>query len=222
MGKPNTSAAIKAQRKTDYTETLDDFPTPLWCTRAFLHHAGITGAGYTAIEPCTNRGFMADVLHDADFDNVFKCDIVYYDYPLDRLGDYLDFNFKPPKCDYMITNPPFKFAEKFIKKGLTHCDTVCVFVRLQFVESVGRFERLFNTHRPSAIYQYAERCGLDKGQVLAKPPNAAMSFCWMVFDSEPAEQTIFNWIPPCKSQFEKPGDYPENQVKTPIIQETLI
>lgn len=222
MNKPNTSAAVKAQRKTDYDETLDDFPTPPWCTRAFLHHAGITETDdCTAFEPCANRGFMASVLKDR-FPLVYTCDIADYGYPLDHVGDYLHKDYYPPLADYMITNPPFKLAEQFIHKGLTHCRTVCVFVRLQFVESVGRFNRLFKPHKPTHIYQYTERCGLDKGQILKKPPSGQMSFCWLVFDKQPAEQTIFNWIPPCKAEFERLGDYPEHQTKTPIFMEKLL
>ena len=56
----NTSHAVMAQR-TEGKKSLDDFPTPLWATRALIEE--VIGkdrvTGQTCLEPACGRGHMA-------------------------------------------------------------------------------------------------------------------------------------------------------------------
>ena len=62
----NTSHAVMAQRK-EAKDSLDDFPTPPWASRALVEHV-IEQGGYTdrltALEPACGVGHMSKVLRE--------------------------------------------------------------------------------------------------------------------------------------------------------------
>lgn len=63
--------------------------------------------------------------------------------------DFLKMKFKKrTECDFdfVIGNPPFKYAEEFIRKGLSILKTrgfLYYLIRISFLESIGRAEGLF-------------------------------------------------------------------------------
>jgi len=62
----NTSHAVMAQR-SEASDSLDDFPTPPWATRALLEH--VIGdrrnlKKLTCLEPACGAGHMAKVLEE--------------------------------------------------------------------------------------------------------------------------------------------------------------
>ena len=65
MGKQNTSHAVMAQR-FEAKDSLDDFPTPPWATRALLEHVipDKDLAGRSVWEPACGAGHMAKVLKE--------------------------------------------------------------------------------------------------------------------------------------------------------------
>src|SRR5271168_4599303 len=99
------------------------------------------------------------------------------------------------EADWIITNPPFKDAERFALKALEQARIgVALFVRLQWLESVGRYERLFKNHPPTLIALFAERVPLHMGRWEPKG-STATAYCWLVWIKGQAPQPPF-WIPP--------------------------
>ena len=83
------------------------------------------------------------------FDSVISADID--DYGQDRIADFLKTDEKQ-KYHYIVTNPPFNLAEEFVLKALwvsRYC--VAIFARTHFLESVGRYERLFKETHPDFL-----------------------------------------------------------------------
>lgn len=201
----NTSSAVMQQRREAH-DSLDDFPTPPWATRALIERliADLeeVPALRSAREPAANRGHMVRPLREA-FGAVDAADV--HDYGAGfRVEDYL---FAPcPPVDWTIMNPPFRLAEQFIEKALRESrEGVAVFVRSAFAEGVGRHERLFSRNPPSRIYQFAERVVLHKGR-LAPEGSTATAYCWIVWAQGEAD-TRFRWIRPCRARLERPEDY---------------
>jgi hypothetical protein len=224
MTNQNVSSAVMAQR-IEARDALDDFPTPPWAVRAacsmIVPRFGIGGG--VVREPCVNRGYMALGLQSF-FPTVLGSDCHDYGagYPVD---DYL-FGADPSPVDWTIANPPFRLAEQFINRALaTSSVGVAMVLRLQFVEGMGRYLDLFRDRRPSLILQFTERVVMFKGRIMDpnekywdpkanegegawKKPSSATAYCVFVWDAaEPARRTEFDWIAPCRSEFEKPGDY---------------
>lgn len=202
----NTSSAVM-QRRSEPHDSLDDFPTPPWATRAlceWMLQIGVTNFNL-ARDPAANRGHMVKPLSEY-FGHVDASDIFDYGvgYPVQ---DYL-FGPLPSVVDWTITNPPFRLAEQFIERALaTSEEGVAMIARSAFLEGVGRHGRLFSQSPPTDILQFTERVVMHKGKLSAKG-STATAYCWLVWDlCEGVEHTRFHWIPPCRKRLEKPEDY---------------
>ena len=197
----NTSSAVMQQR-IEAHDSLDDFPTPPWATRALCERIIVGGMWSSCREPAANRGHMVKPLLEY-FSTVDASDI--HDYGAGfPVRDYLFGPCEP--VDWTITNPPFRLAEQFIKKALTESRCgIAVIVRSAFLESVGRYEHLFAVRPPSHVLQFTERVVMRKGKLSAKG-STATAYCWLVW-KRGVTGTTFDWIAPCRKRLEREGDY---------------
>lgn len=223
----NRSSAVMQQRKEAW-DSLDDFPTPPWATRALCEQ--LTRLGHPlhlqhVWEPACNRGHMARPLGEY-FDRVFATDIDDYGWDgQDGVADFLlDWDGDAPDADWVITNPPFRQAARFIEQGLRHARKgVAVFVRSAFVEGAGRYEALFRDRPESYVFPFVERVVIWKGVLLdpdvsiwrtdardgpkMQRPSSATAYSWLVWLKEPCAP-LFGRIPPCRARLTRAGDYP--------------
>ena len=201
----NTSSAVMQQRREPHN-SLDDYPTPPWATRALLEW--IMSAGLLkgpCREPAANRGHMVKPLREY-FNEVEASDIFDYGAGFPQ-RDYL-FGPDPDPVDWTITNPPFRLAEQFIARALaTSTRGVAVIVRSAFLEGVGRHRDLFSKRPPSDVLQFSERVVMHKGKLSAKG-STATAYCWLVWRlDDNAGGPRFHWIPPCRKRLELASDY---------------
>lgn len=135
---------------------------------------------------------MAEPLREY-FADVDATDIHDYGY-----GSTFDFlaNDKPTYFEWIITNPPFgDLTEQFVLKALTQTRVgAAMFVRLQWLESIGRYEAIFRDHPPTLIAFFAERVNLCKGRWDPKG-GTATAYIWLVWIRGAAPRAPF-WIPP--------------------------
>lgn len=198
------------QQRNEPHDSLDDFPTPPWATRAlceWLVRNGQPIGDCTVREPAANRGHMVQPLEEYFF-LVDASDV--HDYGAGfAVADYL-FGEDPEPVHYTITNPPFRLAEQFIERmARTSEFGFAVIVRSAFLESVGRFERLFSKNPPSHVLQFTERVVMHRGR-LAPEGSTATAYCWLVWlDGEAPDGggTFFEWISPCRKRLERLSDY---------------
>lgn len=217
MAQQNTSHAVMAQRH-ESMNSLDDFPTPPWATRAFLETV-LGGKDelerLTCFEPACNRGHMARPLREY-FAEVYASDV--HDYGFGEVADFLTCQTAPNSFDWVITNPPFKSAEQFVLRSLDIARVgVAMLVRTVFIESVGRYERLFTQHPPYAFAQYVERVPMVKGR-LDKKASTATGYGWAVWRKDVNGQgTQLKWIPPSRKRFEFKTDYSDTSRQLELL-----
>lgn len=221
---PNRSTAVM-QRRIEADDSLDDFPTPPWATRAlceFLTAQGFTLALSDCREPCANRGHMVQPLREV-FGAVLASDI--FDYGAGFA--VLDYLFGPvmhwEETDWTFLNPPFRLAQEFIERAMRLSRVgVVVIARTAFSEGQDRAEDLFIPCPPTFELQFSERVVMLKGRLVRsgaidpladKPGTKASSataysaFIWI--RPYGAQDTRKRWIAPCRLRLEKPGDYPD-------------
>lgn len=203
----NTSHAVMAQR-VEARDSLDDFPTPPWATRALIEH--VIGADQqlkrlSCLEPACGAGHMAKVLEEY-FGEVWSGDI--YDYGYGQVRDFLRTPTPAGEVDWVVTNPPFRHAEEFARKGLNIARLgVAILTRTVFIESVGRYERLFKSNPPTYFAQFTERVPMVKGR-LDRKASTATGYCWLVWlKASKTTATQVAWIPPCRKKLERAADY---------------
>jgi hypothetical protein len=167
------------------------------------HVLGDQWRSYTVWEPAANRGFLAYGIAPY-FKTIVLSDI--HDYGLSSASvDYLSEPSRPV-VDFIIINPPFRLAHAFISKALDEATVGCaMLVRTSFLEGINRYERLWSRTPPTFVAQFSERVPMVKGRCDPRA-STATSYCWVgwvkTWDRKP-----MMWIPPCRSNLEKPGDY---------------
>ena len=92
----------------------------------------------TILEPACGRGAISKVLRSAGH-TVIENDIVDYGQGQDSVKDFLDL--EPAwadEIDAVVTNPPYRLAQHFVRHALTLCPRVFMLLRLTFYESERR------------------------------------------------------------------------------------
>jgi hypothetical protein len=206
---PNGARAIMGSRQ-EPSDSLDYFPTPPWATRALCEHVlprFANAVSSTAWEPACGEGHIAEVLREY-FRHVQATDIHDYGYGLAQL-DFLDprGTGADGRDDWIITNPPFgDKTEAFVLRSLELARVgVAMFVRMQWLETIGRYERLFKDKPPTLIAFFCERVNLCKGR-WEPEGGTATAYIWLVWTKAFGPQPPF-WIPPgCKRDLSRPDD----------------
>ena len=215
----NTSHAVMAQR-AELKTSLDDFPTPSWATRALVEHVIVSKAllkEMTCLEPACGRGHMAVALADY-FKEVTASDV--FDYGFGRVADFLKAKHPDQSFDWVITNPPFRLGEEFINRSMKIARRgVAMLTRTVFIESVGRYERLFKSNPPSRFAQFTERVPMVKGRV-DKKASTATGYAWLVWEKDRLGTAEVAWISPCRKTLERDGDY-QQAPRMPNLQSSV-
>jgi hypothetical protein len=221
------------QQRIEADDSLDDFPTAPWSMRALLEHLRGIGVGClidrhdTVREPAANRGYMVKALREY-FERVEAADVHDYGVGFD-VKDYL-WGEDPERVDWTFTNPPFRLAEQFIKRMLRTSRIGCgVIVRSAFLEGQDRYESLFAENPPTLVLQHVERVVMHKGTLRrpgqkyldtdgnVKTASTATAYTWLVWIPRMQRQP-FDWIPPCRLELEREGDYPPEISPVPVDQ----
>lgn len=181
------------QRNSGYArQDSDNYATPAWCTRALIPH--IPERIRTIWEPAAGEGAMANILRDRPRTTVIATDL--------RPGngmpthtesiDFLDYSAAgAPEhlWDYqaIISNPPFRLAQRFIERALDLAyrrkGFVAMLLRTDFDHAKGR------RHLFADCGAFAKRIVLTKRIVwfvdpLTGKPKASPSenHAWMCWD----------------------------------------
>jgi hypothetical protein len=219
------SRAVTEQRHSA-RDALDFFPTPPWGTRALVEIVLRDRLGFdlemTRIwEPAAGEGHMAEVLREYKPACVFASDV--HRYPeargrIDRIGSFTgegldvvkapDFRLheRGPGLDFVITNPPFNLAEQFLERALREAEVVCLLLRSNFIDTQGRYERVFSKTPPLCVAQFAERLPMHEGR-WDPDGDTATSYAWFVWARGNTEDTRLIWIPTGQREaLERPHD----------------
>lgn len=202
----NRSHAVMSQR-FEAIESRDDFPTPPWATRALIEHVMAKFGdveNQTCLEPACGVGHMDKVLLEY-FDKTSASDI--YPYGYGQVENFLTSPHEVRSFDWVVTNPPFKDAEEFITTARKIARRgVAILARTVFIESVGRYNRLFSQHPPAIFAQFVERVPMVKGR-LDKKASTATGYAWFIWLNTSVSSTEVFWIPPCRKKLERVNDY---------------
>jgi len=123
------------------------------------------------------------------------------------VADFLTIPLHASSVDWVITNPPFRLAEDFIKRArIVAGQGVAILARTVFIESVGRYREIFEQTPPTKFAQFTERVPMVKGRLDAKA-STATGYAWIVWEKGVKQPPRLAWVPPCRKKLERSGDY---------------
>lgn len=124
-----------------YGRTKADFyPTPADATLALIKALDLP-VGTRVWEPACGEGHMVDTLE--------KCGYFVIGADIKSGVDFLTAEFRP--CDWIITNPPFSIADKFIERCLYFNRPFALLLKSQYWHARKRLA-LFQKHPPTTIF----------------------------------------------------------------------
>jgi len=144
-------------------------------------------------ECACGEGHLAKVFKEDGYE-VYPSDLIDRGY-----GVQEDFFKKTMWCGNIITNPPYKFAQKFIEHGLEIIPDgykACMFLKIQFLEGKAR-KKLFKKYPPKVIYVSSSRIMCAKNaqfETMVKGGGSAVAYAWYVWEKGYNGDTIVKWI----------------------------
>lgn len=207
MTKRNTGTRAMSGSRGRLKEAVDDFyPTPPSMTEQLLRYeAPFHGVVW---EPAAGQGHMVKVLRDSGVE-VYASDFKDYGFPLDGV---FDFRLAHPmllscRVEHIVTNPPYSISDEFVSHALDvvpNGGRVAMLVRLQFLESVGRYERFFSHRPPARIHIFVKRESIYKDGVVQEH-SGAICYAWIVWeklkDGQFKQPCLVNWIDNRKKEY---------------------
>jgi len=188
----------------------DYYATNPQSVRDFLDVHPVEGSSF--YEPCCGEGHISKVLKEYFPDALhLSTDIIDRDYG-DGAEDFLRDDYEPrlleffqeggaveDKFDWIITNPPFKEAQKFIQKSLELTNVgVAMFLKIQFLEGQSRKEWLKNSPLKYVYVfssrQFTMRNGEELDPKTGKKWANTMCFAWFVWEHGYNGEPMVRWI----------------------------
>lgn len=171
-------------RKVIDRDPHDFYPTPPEVTRALLTVEDFDGE---ISEPACGDGAVSNVLQDAGYD-VLSSDLIDRGY-----GEVADFLMSRKVSDNIVTNPPFKLSEKFIKKALAYSRRkVAMFLPLVFLEGQDRNE-LLRRSPLKTVYVFTNRVTFYRTGTERRGHGRA-AYAWYVWEHGYKGQPRIQWI----------------------------
>ena len=143
-------------------------------------------------ECACGKGHLSEELKSQRY-KVFSTDLInrgYNDKNLDFLKTSIKFN------GDILTNPPFKLAEDFIKKGLSLLqkgNILILFLKIQFLEGQKRRE-LFKDYNIKYVYAHPSRQQCSKNADFKNLKATTQFYSWYIFEKGYKGDTILRWI----------------------------
>ena len=95
----------------------------------------------------------------------------------------------------IVSNPPYNMSTPFVLKALELTSgKVAFLMKLQFLETIQRYKKIFVEHPPARVYIFTKRIGCWKNGI-DTGAGSAVCYTWTVWDSEYTGEPIIRWIP---------------------------
>lgn len=143
-------------------------------------------------EPAVGKGHIAEVLKDNGYE-VFGSDLIDRGYKDAEIKDFFDYDYNDRD---IVTNPPFKLAQKFLehaqeisKDGVK----IAFFLKLTWLEGKARGE-MFKKYPPKYVYVFSSRRVCAKDGDFDTYKGSAVAYCWYIWEVGYKSEPIIRWI----------------------------
>ena len=195
--------AIGRNYRAKSQDTIDNnaenfFPTYHALTRLLLDNIELD-KDKTILEPCAGAGDITKVLHEYGYNHVYEMDINPIKENILK-HDFLKFKPKTWGFHYVITNPPFKLFNEFLKKSCeVATESIYMIAPLDYLHGVERHKTFYengcNGFRLKTCYAFVRR-PLFGAQYhpAGLMPTGATSFAWFHFENGYNGDPAIKWL----------------------------
>ena len=149
--------------------------------------------GLVILENSIGNGHIAKVLKENN-NTVYGVDIIKRNYPVHKVHNFLTLNLDK-EFDCAVYNPPFKLITEFILHSFKFTNVQYVFARIQLLETIGRYERLYKYKWLEKVMVFSSRMATAKnGDDALFGKNSSMCFCWFKFNKRNKKKPVIEWI----------------------------
>lgn len=144
------------------------------------------------LEPSCGEGHISEVLKANGYEVVSR-DMADRGYG--EVADFLETENTRWDGD-IITNPPYAFAQEFVKKALAIIPEgrkVAMFLKLTFLEGKRRAE-LFQKHPPKRVWVSHSRLLCAKNGDFDNSPGSATAYAWFVWEKGFKDAPEIRWF----------------------------
>lgn len=189
MGK-DTLKVLGASNHCDAERSkLDYYGTDPISTESLLR---VEEFSYDVWEPCAGHHLIADKLASRGY-NVRTSDIAEYEGYEHEVLNFFDFDGEWDGD--IVTNPPYNLSTDFAVKALDVLKPghkLAMFLRLQYLEGLSRYERVFKENPPKTVYVFINRQTSSKVDDFSV--GSAVAYCWYVWEKNFKGDTVIKWI----------------------------
>jgi len=170
---------------------IDFYETPQWCVQELLKRESFS---WSILEPCSWWWVISRELEEhwygvTSFD-IREDEWVYWQ----GWVDFLSIEDDSILFDNVVTNPPYNNAQNFIEKSLSVTSSkVAMFLKLQFLESVWRYEFFKNTPLKK-IYVFCKRPTLYQANQPEPKNKWTIAYAWYIREHWYEWSPTIDWI----------------------------
>jgi hypothetical protein len=161
---------------------LDCYETPPEAVKALLKVEPLPARIW---EPACGRGRIVDVLREAGHE-VIASDVVNYGSTWTLTGwDFLLETQAPADCQCIVTNPPYRLADQFVRHAIELCPKVVMLLRLAFLEGTKRSDLVDGAL--ARVWVFRNRLPrMHRDGWTGPRATSTVAFAWFVFEREHA------------------------------------
>ena len=153
------------------------------------------------LEPACGEGHMSDVLISRGY-NVTSYDLIDRGYGKGGIDFLNQGTLFTDRCIWggdIVTNPPYKYATEFVLKALDSIaekHKVAMFLKIQFLESKGRYKEIFKSYPPARIYVSVARsqCCRNGDFEKYKGVGNAVCYAWYIWEKGYTGEPKIKWF----------------------------
>jgi hypothetical protein len=165
----------------------DWYIEPAWAVEKLFQAVPFEGAIH---DPCAGSGRIPSVAKSFGY-TVTAADLHDRGYPGTIVKDYFKDRIR---YDNIVSNPPYKLGEEFIHHALEFTrHKIAVIMRLPFLASQGRYNRLYKTHPPSEVLVLSKRPSMPPGGTDIPAKGGTDEYAFLVWDQGYVGPTILKW-----------------------------
>jgi len=94
---------------------------------------------------------------------------------------------------WIVTNPPYKYAQEFCEHAIKLSGNVAMFLKLTFLEGQKR-KKFFEKNPPKFVYVYSSRRKCAINGDFKSIGSSAAAYAWFIWEKDFYGETVIKWI----------------------------